>query len=118
MCWLNMDSETGVQIECINADELTMADKGAASGEMETQSVTKRSVKLTQKALLDELETLQKTKSKLNKASTLKIKIQELMQDRKYETEVHCTFDEYTTLCDEAKEIHTSLLKLLPPPSS
>lgn len=39
---------------------LTQPSGGAASSEIETQSVTKRPIKLTQKALLDKLEMLQK----------------------------------------------------------
>lgn len=50
-----------------------------ACGETETQPVTRRPIKLTQKALIDKLETMQKTrKSKLTKASNLKGTIQEL----------------------------------------
>lgn len=37
------------------------------------------------------------------------------MQDREYETEVHCAFDKYNTLCNEAKQTHESLLKYLSP---
>ena len=65
LCGLLMDSATEVQNECSNADEFTTADaqlsEGAASGEMETQSARKRPVKLTQWALWNKLETLQKT---------------------------------------------------------
>ena len=58
---------------------------------------------------------LQKTrKAKLNKASDLKRTIQELMHDREYKTEVQCTFEKYTTLCNEAKEQHRSLSQILP----
>lgn len=118
-----MDSDKCIN-QCVNqgnddngsAAADTQPTGGAACGETESQSVTKRPLKLTQKALFDKLETLQKTrKSKLTKASNLKESIQELMQDREYETEVHCAFDKYQTLCDEAKETHASLLHLLPP---
>ncbi len=54
-------------------------------------------------------------KSKQNKASNLKITMQELMQDREYESEVYCTFEKYKILCKEAKETHESLLKKINP---
>ncbi len=116
---LIMDSETNMQKNCVEGDESVAADAqpsgGAVSGN-ETQTVIKRSIKLTEKALLDKLETLQKTrKAKLNKASRSKETIKELMHNREYETEVRCAFEKYITLCDEAKETHASLLNYLPP---
>lgn len=115
-----MDCDKGVNqgdnCDNVSAAADTQPSGGAACGETETQSVTKRPVKLTQKALIDKLETLQKTrKSKLIKASNLKGTIQELMRDREYGTEVHFAFDKYKTLCNEAIETHESLLQLLPP---
>ena len=114
-----MDADSEVQNEIINVESAavdTQPSGGANSTETGTQSVKiKRPIKLTQKAFMDKLETLQKTrKSKLNKASNLKVTIRELMQDRDFETEVHCSFDKYKILCNEAKETHESLLKLLP----
>lgn len=115
-----MHSDERMLNEGDNMNESAAADTqpsgGAASAVNGAQSVTKRPIKLTQKALLEKVETLQKTrKSKLNKASALKTTIQGLMQDREYEIGVHCAFNKYKTLCKDAKETHESLLKYLPP---
>lgn len=78
--------------------------------------VVKRTITLTQKAWLAKIDTLQQVrKSKLSKASNIKRTIQSLMQDREYEAEVRSTFEKYKCLCNDAKETHESLLKLLPP---
>lgn len=80
-----MDSDKGVNqgnnVNNGSAAGDTQPSGGAACGETEMQSVTKRPIKLTQKALFDKFET-----------------IQGLMQDREYETEVHCAFDKYKTV--------------------
>lgn len=115
-----MDSDIGVNVQNQGSivNEPTMAgtqvNPSTANGERETQSVSKRPIKLTHKALMHKLDKLQKVrKAKLNKASDLKRTIQDLMHDREYKTEVQCTFDRYTTLCNEAKEQHQSLSEIL-----
>lgn len=36
------------------------------------------------------------------------------MTDKECETEVKCTFDRYKTMCNEAQNMHDTLLGLLP----
>ncbi len=75
----------------------------------------KRPPKLTPKALLEKLETLQKTrKSKLNKAKNLMAIIKDLLSNREYEKEVQCSFEKFIKLSDEAREMRNSVLFLLP----
>ena len=103
-----MDRDARLQNEDVNV-ESAAADtqpSGAAAGvNIEAQSVTKRPIKMTQKELLEKVQTLQKLrKCKLNKASNVKTTIEELMWENEYETEVRCAFNKYKTLCTEAKE--------------
>ncbi len=75
----------------------------------------KRLPKLTPKSLLEKLETLQKTrKSKLNKVKNLMAIIKYLMSNREYEKEVQCSFEKFIKLRDEAREMHNSVMVLLP----
>lgn len=77
--------------------------------------VIKWSVKMTVKAFLAKVETLQKErKDKLKKAASLKETIVNLMGDKSFVKEVKNAFDKYTKLCDEAVAYHESLLKLMP----
>lgn len=74
---------------------------------VEMESV--RENRLTPKALLEKLETLQKTrKSKLNKVKNL------MTTNRDYEKEVHCSFEKFIKLSDEAREMHNSVMVILP----
>lgn len=76
----------------------------------------KRTIKLTQKALLDKLEKLQRNrKSKLKKASDLKGTIKDIMQDGENKRNVYSMLEKHNALCDEAEEAHNYLLELLPP---
>ena len=75
----------------------------------------KRVVKLTAKALIERLKRLQSDrKAKLNKASNLRKKIQQLKQTGDTKSEVKCALDDLVKLCDEANCIHGSLMGLLP----
>lgn len=99
-------------VEGANISEFTVADAQPSGGAVcaETQSITKRNIKLMEKALLEKLDTLQKTrKSKLNKASNLKTTIQQRM----WSSSAQC-FLTNMSLC-AMKESHESLLKYLPP---
>ncbi|XP_073783913.1 uncharacterized protein isoform X2 [Danio rerio] len=82
----------------------------------ETEHVReKRLIKLTPKALLEKLETLQKTrKCKLSKAKNLMAIIKDFMSNREYEKEVQCSFEKFIKLRDETKEMHNSVMVLLP----
>ncbi len=69
----------------------------------------KKPIRLTPKALLEKLETLQKTrKSKLNKAKNF------MTTNRDYEKEVYCSFEKFIKLRDEAREMHNTVMVLLP----
>lgn len=83
---------------------------------VETEPVReKRPTKLTAKALLEKLETLQKTrKAKLSKANNLMTIIKDFMSNREYEKEVQCSFEKFIKLRDEAREMHDSVMVLLP----
>lgn len=67
-----MDCDTRLQNDSINVESAvadTQPGGGAAGVNIETQSVTKRPIKMTQKELLEKVQTLQKLrKCKLNKA--------------------------------------------------
>lgn len=80
------------------------------------QSVTeKRVVKLTPKALLEKISTLEKErKSKFSKLLNVKNSITKLMSDKEHISEVENEFDTFNKLCDEIQQVHTSLLGLLP----
>lgn len=106
----NKENET--ETELLKETE-KQVDLGANEGDL---SVKKRSVKLTEKAIMAKIETLQKErKSKLKNAVILKNMIVNLMGDKNFIKEVKSTFDKYTKLCDEAVANHQSLLKFLPP---
>lgn len=74
----------------------------------------KRVIKLTDKALAEEIDKLQNTrKAKLNKAGNLRNEMDVLMcNDDK--TQVLNALDELETVCDDAQCAHDSLLCLLP----
>ncbi|KAI7802965.1 hypothetical protein IRJ41_000792, partial [Triplophysa rosa] len=76
----------------------------------------KRTIILTAKALAERLESLQNLrKVKLNKAHKLIETIKRLMQDNKeYEPEVRIMFDNFNVLFSDVKEVHESLLCVLP----
>ncbi len=75
----------------------------------------KRTIKLTEKALLEKIDHLQRERSgKFKKAVGLKETIVGLMSDKSYVNEVKGKFSKYKVLCDEAKENHDILLGLLP----
>lgn len=77
--------------------------------------VIKRSVKMTEKAFLAKVETLQKERKGKLKKGSLKETIVNLMGDKRFVEEVKNAFDKYTKLCVEAVAYHESLLKLMPP---
>jgi len=83
---------------------------------IEVESVKeKRRIKLTPKALLEKLEALQKTRTtKVKKANNLMVIIKDFMLNREYEKEVQCSFGKFIRLCDEAREVHNSVMVLLP----
>lgn len=83
---------------------------------IEMESVKeKRCIKLTPRALLEKLEALQKTrKTKINKANNLMAIIKNVMPNREYEKEVQCSFGKFIRLCDEAREMHNSVMVILP----
>lgn len=73
----------------------------------------KRVIKLTAKALAEKLEKLQdERKTKLNKASNLRKRLSELMQEGK-NTEVQCSLDHLVELCGEATCVQDSLMALM-----
>ena len=80
------------------------------------KSVTeKRVVKLTPKALLEKISTLEKErKSKFSKLSNAKTSIAKLMGDKEHVSEVENEFNTFNKLCDEIQHVHASLLGLLP----
>lgn len=80
------------------------------------KSVTeKRVVKLTPKALLEKISTLEKErKSKFSKMSNAKISIAKLMGDKKHVSEVENEFNMFIKLGEEIQHVHTSLLGFLP----
>ena len=66
-------------------------------------------MKLTAKAHIERLERLQSDrKAKLNKASNLRKKLQELKQEGDNKSEVKCALDDLVNVCVEAKCIHGS----------
>ena len=74
----------------------------------------KRVVTLTAKAFVEKIERLQKDRrAKLNKASSLKRKIKELIQKGK-KSQVQCAFNELLKVCDEAKSVQDSVISMLP----
>ena len=82
---------------------------------MRLNSVTKRKVKLTTKALLCKIGDLEKTrKSKLSKAAELKRTLQELLFEPGNKAEIEISFNKYQVLLNDAKAAHNALLKLLP----
>lgn len=85
-------------------------DLGADEG---NPSVKRRPVKLTEKAPIAKIETLQK-ESKFKNAVILKNTTVSLMGDKGFVQEVKNTFDKYLKLCEEAVANHQSLLKFLP----
>lgn len=89
-------------------------DTNVENEQIENGVVTqKRTVKLTEKALLEKLDKLQNIrKSKLNKASNIRKELNDLMYDGDKTKEVNA-LDELTTMCDDAKEVHNSLMALL-----
>lgn len=110
-----MEEENTQPNNACNDDKLPMTETELKGDVTETQEVKKRSVKLTQKALWDKIESLQRDrKAKLNNLSKLKVTIVNLMGGKEYVNEVKCTFDKYQGLCDEAKQMHETLLGLLP----
>lgn len=71
--------------------------------------------KLTMKALLAKVKDLEtRGKSKWNKAANLKDTIQRLMSEPGYENDINKNFGVYQVLINEAKNIHSELLELLP----
>ncbi len=92
------------------------ADSNIGANGADTQRDTeKRVVKLTAKAYAEKLERLQSDrKAKLNKASNVRNKIQELMLKGDKKSEVQYALDELVNLCYEAKNVHDSLMGLLP----
>ena len=75
----------------------------------------KRVVKLTPKALLDRTGQLKKErKSTFGKLSKTKKSITKLIGDKQHVNEVQHAFNMYKELCDKTKQVHTSLLGLLP----
>ncbi len=86
----------------------------ATNNDTDSQAVKpKRVVKLTAKALAEKLEKLQdERKTKLNKASKVRKRLSELIQDGK-NAEVQCYLDYLVKLCDETTCVHDSLMGLL-----
>ena len=75
-----------------------------------------RNIKLTAKAYAAKLEKLQQDrKSKLKQVSTLQTKITELMKNGETEKEVLFEYQICSALYNQAHEVHTSILPLLPP---
>lgn len=84
----NVQSETNDQVLLVEATAETQSTQTTNNTERETQVVKKRTIKLTAKALMEKLITLQKVRtSKLNKAGNLQKVMQELMKERGCETE-------------------------------
>lgn len=100
--------------QCLNEEE-SAGSKQQLYDDSEPER-QKRPVKLTAKALLEKLQSLQAIrKAKLNKADKIKETIKRLMQNnREYENEVQSVFEKFKGLCLEAQEAHESLLTLLP----
>lgn len=105
-----MENEINLNVEMVN-----VTDQGLTSVENEPER-EKRPVKLTAKALVEKLDTLQKLrKAKLNKAQKLKESINKLMcDDNEYKPEIRLVFEDFKRLCSEAKDTHESLLGILP----
>lgn len=80
------------------------------------ESVTeKRMVKLTPKALLEKISSLEKErKLEFGKLSKVKESIFELMGDKMHVHEVENEFNRLIGLCDKIQQAHASLLGLLP----
>lgn len=109
----NVQSETNDQVLLVEATAETQSTQTTNNTERETQVVKKLTIKLTAKALMEKLITLQKVRtSKLNKAGNLQKVMHELMKERGCETE---NIQKYLYLCKEAREAHKSLLPVLPP---
>lgn len=105
-----MENEINLNVEMVN-----VTDQGLTSVENEPER-EKRPVKLTAKALVEKLDTLQKLrKAKLNKAQKLKESINKQMcDDNEYKPEIRLVFEDFKRLCSEAKDTHESLLVILP----
>lgn len=74
---------------------------------------SKQPIKLTYKALVEKLQKLQNTrKDKLNRARNLRKVAQELMQSRNA-LEVKGVLEKIVNLCDEAKNVHESVVSLM-----
>lgn len=98
--------------QCLAAEESAVT-KVCNENEPEMQ---KRTIKLTAKALVERLDSLQKLrKAKLNKAYKMIETITSLMQSNKeYESEVRNMYENFNDLCLGAKETHDALLTVLP----
>ncbi len=101
--------------KCMNSERVTVSKQNLPCVENESER-EKRPVKLTAKALVEKLDTLQKLrKAKLNKAQKLIESINRLIyDDKEYEPEVRLAFEDFKRLCSEAKDTHESLLIILP----
>lgn len=74
----------------------------------------KRVVKLPPKALFLRSSLEKERKAKLGALSKIKESIAELISDKKNEKKVESTFQLYKYMCDQAQQVHNTLLGLLP----
>lgn len=100
--------------QCLNAETSAATSEQLCTDKEPTRQ--KRTVILTAKALAEKIESLQKLrKVKLNQAHKLIETIKRLMQDNKeYEPEIRNMYDNFKVLCSDVKEVHESLLCVLP----
>ncbi len=101
--------------KCITTEGVTGSNQSLPNVENKSER-EKRPVKLTAKALVEKLDTLQKLrKAKLNKAQKLIESINRLIyDDKEYEPEVRLAFADFKSLCSEAKDTYESLMIILP----
>lgn len=112
-CSFNMEMRDAASDAATGTDARTASRPGSVTSGVETQT-QKRVIKLTAKALAEKLDRLQNgRKAKLNKASTQRNVIQNLMSKGE-KTKVQYALDDLMEMCEEAKCRHDSLLVLLP----
>lgn len=109
---LTMSEEFKPDSELVARNESDITDSAVKGSD---PSVKKRSVKLTEKALLGKIGNLQQErKVKLKRAWNLKDTIVGLMNEKGFVQELKGTFAKFIARCDEAKEIHAMLMGFLP----